>query len=206
MEPTDHNLQAFDEMHRRRRASRPGLPPIVKATLGDLSSKRVLHLQCGAGDASAELSDQGAVVTAVDPSVGMLDAAREEWPKILWIQAEPDALPAELQRGRFDLVYSPEGVIQTLDDLDRWAGGIADALHARGELLVYDDHPVALCVDGLQRWHFDYFGEGLWRLGRITTALARAGFRVEALEEYPAGSVGGDRRLPGTFLLYARRA
>ena len=53
MEPTDHNLRAFDEMHRRRRALRPGLPPIVKATLGDLTSKRVLHLQCGSGDASS---------------------------------------------------------------------------------------------------------------------------------------------------------
>jgi SAM-dependent methyltransferase len=200
MEPTDHNLQAFDEMHRRRRASRPGLPPIVKATLGDLSSKRVLHLQCGAGDASAELSDQGAVVTAVDPSVGMLDAAREEWPKILWIQAEAQSLPGELRRGRFDLVYSPEGVIARLTDLDAWADGLASALQPRGELLVFDDHPVALCLNGLQHWHYDYFEEGFWRLGRIVTMLVRAGFRLEALEEYP-----GERRVPGTFLLYARR-
>jgi len=200
MEPTDHNLQAFDEMHRRRRASRPGLPPIVKATLGDLSSKRVLHLQCGAGDASAELSDQGAVVTAVDPSVGMLDAAREEWPKILWIQAEAQSLPGELRRGRFDLVYSPEGVIARLTDLDAWADGLASALQPRGELLVFDDHPVALCLNGLQHWHYDYFEEGFWLLGRIVTTLVRAGFRLEALEEYP-----GERRVPGTFLLYARR-
>jgi SAM-dependent methyltransferase len=200
MEPTDHNLQAFDEMHRRRRASRPGLPPIVKATLGDLSSKRVLHLQCGAGDASAELSDQGAVVTAVDPSVGMLDAAREEWPKILWIQAEAQSLPGELRRGRFDLVYSPEGVIARLTDLDAWADGLASALQPRGEVLVFDDHPVALCLNGLQHWHYDYFEEGFWRLGRIVTMLVRAGFRLEALEEYP-----GERRVPGTFLLYARR-
>jgi SAM-dependent methyltransferase len=200
MEPSDHNLQAFDEMHRRRRASRPGLPPIVKATLGDLSSKRVLHLQCGAGDASAELSDQGAVVTAVDPSVGMLDAAREEWPKILWIQAEAQSLPGELRRGRFDLVYSPEGVIARLTDLDAWADGLASALQPRGELLVFDDHPVALCLNGLQHWHYDYFEEGFWRLGRIVTTLVRAGFRLEALEEYP-----GERRVPGTFLLYARR-
>jgi SAM-dependent methyltransferase len=200
MEPTDHNLQAFDEMHRRRRASRPGLPPIVKATLGDLSSKRVLHLQCGAGDASAELSDQGAVVTAVDPLVGMLDAAREEWPKILWIQAEAQSLPGELRRGRFDLVYSPEGVIARLTDLDAWADGLASALQPRGEVLVFDDHPVALCLNGLQHWHYDYFEEGFWRLGRIVTTLVRAGFRLEALEEYP-----GERRVPGTFLLYARR-
>ena len=201
MEPTDHNLRAFDEMHRRRRALRPGLPPIVKATLGDLTSKRVLHLQAGSGDASADLAEQGAVVTAVDASEAMLDAAREEWPKILWIQAEAQALPAELRRGRFDLVYSPEGVIVRLADLDAWAQGMASALQPRGELLVYDDHPVALCLNGLQHWHYDYFEEGFWRLGRIVTTIVRAGFSVEALEEYP-----GERRVPGTFLLYARRA
>jgi SAM-dependent methyltransferase len=200
MEPTEHNRRAFDQMQRTRRHARPGLPPIVKATLGDLAEKRVLHLQCATGEASAELAEQGAVVTAVDPVEAMLDEARERWPKILWIQAEAQALPAELRRGRFDLVYSPEGVIGGLADLDTWARGLVDALHTRGELLVYDDHPVALCVDGLQRWHSDYFAEGFWRLGRIATTLIRAGFRIQALEEYP-----GERRVPGTFLLYARR-
>src|SRR5204863_3623860 len=115
----------------------------VKATLGDLTQKRVLHLQCGSGEASADLADQGAVVTAVDASEQLLDSARERWPKILWIRAEADALPAELRRGRFDLVYSPEGLIGGLRDLDTWAKGLADTLHPRGELLVYDDHPVA---------------------------------------------------------------
>ncbi len=200
MEPTDHNRRAFDDAHMRRRSARSGLPPIVKATLGDLSSKRVLHLQSGTGQASAELAEQGAVVTAVDPSEPVLDEARERWPKILWIQAEAQALPGELRRGRFDLVYSPEGVLERVADLDAWAHGIVAAVHDRGELLVYDDHPVALCVDAFQRWQYDYFEDGFWRLGKIVTSLARAGFHVEALEEYP-----GDRRLPGTFLLYARR-
>ena len=200
MEPTDINRRAFDDLHRNRRLARPGLPAIVKATLGDLAGKRVLHLQCGTGEASAELAEQGAVVTAVDPSEQLLDEARERWPKILWIQADAAALPAELRRGRFDLVYSPEGVIGNLADLDAWARGLAGALQPRGELLVFDDHPVALCVDGLQHWRDDYFEEGFWRLGRIVTTLVRAGFRLEALEEYP-----GERRVPGTFLLYARR-
>jgi SAM-dependent methyltransferase len=200
MEPTERNRRAFDEMQRRRRLARPGLPPIVKATLGDLAEKRVLHLQCGGGEASADLAEQGAVVTAVDPSEQLLDEARERWPKILWIRAEADALPAELRRGRFDLVYSPEGLLGGLPDLDRWSAGLRGALHPRGELLVYDDHPVALCLDGLQHWHYDYFEEGFHRLGRVVTGLARAGFRIEALEEYP-----GERRVPGTFLLYARR-
>jgi ubiquinone/menaquinone biosynthesis C-methylase UbiE len=199
MEPTEHNRRAFDDAHRGQR-SRRGLPAIVKATLGDLTSKRVLHLQCGSGEASAELAEHGAVVTAVDDSEALLEGARERWPKILWIHAEAQALPGELRRARFDLVYSPEGGLARVTDLDAWAHGIVNALHDRGELLVFDDHPVALCVDAFQRWHYDYFTEGFWRLGQIVTTLARAGFHLAALEEYP-----GERRIPGTFLLYARR-
>ena len=194
-------MRAFDALHRRLRRPPSGLPSIVRATLGDLAKKRVLHLHSGAGGASAELADAGAVVTALETSEDALEYAREQWPSILWIHGDAQALPAELRRGRFDLVYSPEGTLWHVADLDAWSAGVAAALDSRGELLVYETHPVALCVDGFQRWHYDYFADGFWRLGKIATTLVRAGFRIEALEEYP-----GDRRVPGTFLLYAVRA
>ena len=42
MEPTDHNLRAWDEVHRRRAESlEPGLPPPVRHALGDLKGKVV---------------------------------------------------------------------------------------------------------------------------------------------------------------------
>ncbi len=208
MEPTEHNRRAWDEVHRRRaegRAGRGGLPSIVRKTLGDLAKKRVLHMQCATGEASAELAELGAVVTGVDFSAEALEAARERWPKILWIEADVQSLPVKLRRSRFDLVYSAEGVLAGLDDLDAWAHGIVDALHPLGELLMFEDHPVAECVDGLLRWHADYFA--VWRLGQVVTALVRAGLVVEALEEYPGDSSWRrhDKRIPGTFMLYARR-
>ena len=206
MEPTDVNRRMFDEVHRRGSDGRYLLPPIVKQTLRDLAGKSVLHLHCGSGEGSAELAELGATVTAIDEDEAQLDAAREQWPSILWIPADSQSLPANLRRARFDLVYSPEGVLGRLADVDAWAAGIAASLRTHGELLVFDDHPVSLCVDGLLRWHVDYFEDGIVRLGRLVTALVRAGFRVEALEEYPldAGGRRHDRRIPGSFLLYAR--
>lgn len=208
MEPTDVNRRMFDEVHRRRGDDGAALPSIVKQTLRDLEGKSVLHLHCGSGEGSAELAAMGAVVTAIDTDEALLDAARERWPSILWIAADPQALPANLRRTRFDLVYSPEGVLRGLADVDGWAAGLASSLRRHGELLVFDDHPVALCVDGLLRWHADYFDDGIVRLGRLVTALVRAGFRVEALEEYPLDATGRrqDRRIPGSFLLYATKA
>jgi ubiquinone/menaquinone biosynthesis C-methylase UbiE len=207
MEPTDHNRRAFDQRHRRAEA-RPGLPAIVRATLGGrLKGKKVLHLQAGTGESAAELAELGAIVTAIDSSAQALDAARERWPSILWIEGEVQALPGELRRRRFDLVYSPEGVLAQLDDLDSWVRGIATALRVHGELLMFEEHPVAECVDRLLRWHYDYFEDGLWRLGQIVNAVSRGGMHIEALEEYPGDSAWRrhDRRVPGSFLLYARR-
>jgi len=212
MEPTEENIRAWDDAHRRR--SEPvALPPFVQRTLGDLTKKRVLHLLCGTGEATAALAELGAVTTGVDPRSAALEAARARWPKILWVDGDPQSLPRQLRRGRFDLVYSGEGVLDGLADLDGWAAGIASALREQGELLLFDDHPIADCVDGLLRWRSDYFRDPndrdrLWRTGQVVSALARAGLHVNALEEYPGGTSRRrhDRRIPATFLLYARKA
>ena len=212
MEPTEHNRRAWDELHRQRAdalAGERGLPSPVRHALAELKDKRVLHLQCGTGDATAELAELGAVVTGVDSSGAALEAARERWPSILWVQAEPQTLPAELRRGRFDLVYSGLGSLAPLRDLDAWAHNVAATLRPAGDLLLYEEHPVALCVDGLMHWRESYFDEGSHRLGHIVTTVARAGLMPRALEEYPARSDGWrhhDARVPGTFLLYAQRA
>ncbi len=212
MEPTEENLRAFDARHRAHHEP-DVLPELVARTLGELGKKKVLHLLCSTGEATAALAELGAVVTGVDPRAGALEAARERWPKILWVDGDPQELPRQLRRARFDLVYSGEGVLDRLHDLETWAGGIAAALKAGGELLVFDDHPVADCVDGLLRWRSDYFRDPaepdrLWRMGQIVSALARAGLHVVALEEYPGGTSRRrhDRRIPATFLLYARKA
>jgi SAM-dependent methyltransferase len=118
-----------------------------------------------------------------------------------------------LGRRKFDLVYSGEGVLARLDNPNGWAAGISAVLKPGGELLVFDDHPVAECVDGLLRWQTSYFRDPadpnrLWRLGQVVSALVRAGIQVQALEEYPGGTSRRrhDRRVPATFLLYARRS
>jgi SAM-dependent methyltransferase len=212
MEPTEHNRRAWDEIHRLRAealAGQRGLPSPVRHALADLSEKRVLHLQCGTGEASAQLAELGGIVTGVDSSGAALETARERWPSILWVQADPEALPRELRRGRFDLVYSGLGSLITVNDLDAWLRSVAATLRTGGDFLLFEEHPVALAVDGLMHWRESYFDPGSRRLGQIVTSTARNGFAIRALEEYPAGSDSWrrhDARVPGTFLLYAQRA
>jgi SAM-dependent methyltransferase len=211
MEPTEHNHRAWNEIHRQRAEAlvgHRGLPSPVRHALADLSKKRVLNVHCGMGEAAAELAALGAVVTGLDSSGALLEAARERWPSILWVQGDPQQLPAELRRGRFDLVYAGAGSILQINDLDTWLRELVAALRHSGELLLFEEHPVALCVDGLLHWRESYFGIGLKRLGQIVNAATRAGLELRALEEYPARHEGfrrHDARIPGTFLLYARK-
>ncbi|CAN5232397.1 hypothetical protein BH18ACT12_BH18ACT12_15700 [soil metagenome] len=212
MEPTDHNRRAWDEIHRQRDealAGGRGLPPQVRHALADLKGKRVLHLQCGTGESTAELAELGAVVTGVDSSGQALEEARERWPSILWVQADVQALPAELRRGRFDLVYAGPGSLSGITDLAAWTHEFSTALRSSGDLLLFEEHPVAFAVDGLMHWRENYFAEGSQRLGQILNAVIRSGLNVRVLEEYPARSDGfrrHDGRIPGTFLLYAQKA
>jgi SAM-dependent methyltransferase len=219
MEPTELNRRAWDEAHRRGTkplGDKRGLPPQVRRALADLSGKRVLDLQCGTGESAAALAELGATVTAVDVSDRVLALARERWPAVLWIPADVHELPGELRRGRFDLVYTGDGVLDRIYDVDAWAHAIASALRPGGDLLLFDEHPVAKCVDGLMHWRESYFderapvaaGSRFWRLGQILSALAAAGLVLRTLQEYPqqhGNRRRQDARLPGTFLLHARR-
>jgi SAM-dependent methyltransferase len=210
MEPTEHNRRAWDEVHRGRGdgAHTGGLPSPVRHALADLDGKRALHVPCRTGEGAAELAELGATVTGLDSSPQALAVARERWPSILWIEGEPTSLPRELRRGRFNLACAGDGIVREITNIDEWAAGIVAALAAGGDLLLYDEHPVARSVDGLMHWRDSYFRGGNWRLGQIVTALARAGLTVRALEEYPqqhGNPRHQDARVPGAFLLHARR-
>lgn len=201
MEPTDHNLRAWDELHRAR-AEPPGLPEWLLARLPDLAGRHVLQLGCGDGAGTAELLGRGALVTGVDPSVEALETARERLPETVLIAAELEDLPLELRRGRFDVVLSSAGFF----DPAAWAGGVASALKAGGELFLHDVHPVARCLDAAMRWRGSYFDDDIWRVGDMVTAVAEAGLVVVRLEEVAAPERRSqDPRVPGELLLVARK-
>lgn len=234
MEPTEQNRRAWDEVHRRRAESMEGrlrIPEHVRDRLPDLRGRHVLHLQCGTGEETAELAARGALVTGVDFSDEGLAVARERWPEVAWVRADVQALPLELRRGRFDLVYTGGGVLNWLHDLDGWAAGIHAALRPGGFLLLYDEHPVLVCLDDFLRWRRDYFDETpevgvgwshfelggdpaserqverFWRLGQILTALAQAGLVLRRVEELPAVTSWRrqDARVPGELVVVAAR-
>ncbi len=213
MEPTDQNRRAWDEIHRSRtRAASEQLliPKPIFELIPDIEGKHVLHLQSATGEATAQLVERGALVTAVDMSAEEIEIARERAPDVAYYHADVHELPLELHRGRFDLVFTGGEVLGSIRDLDRWLGGIATALKPGGMLLLYDRHPVTEHVDPLGHWRDNYFegaDERPWRLDEVVNAVIGAGLRLTRLAEFQTFYKGiqRDRRVPWDFALLAEK-
>lgn len=214
MEPTDQNRRAWDEIHRSRtRAASEQLliPKPIFELIPDIEGKHVLHLQSATGEATAQLVERGALVTAVDMSAEEIEIARERAPDVAYYHADVHELPLELHRGRFDLVFTGGEVLGSIRDLDRWLGGIATALKPGGMLLLYDRHPVTEHVDPLGHWRDNYFegsDERPWRLDEVVNAVIGAGLRLTRLAEFQTFYKGiqRDRRVPWDFALLAEKS
>jgi len=133
-----------DYMLDRFRAGEDALLPIEAAELGDISGKRVLHLQCHIGRDTLCLVRRGATATGLDFSPAALDVARrlaaETGLKADFVEGTVDQAP-ELTPGPFDLVFTTWGTICWLPDAKQWAKIIAAVLAPGGELYFADAHP-----------------------------------------------------------------
>ena len=163
-----------------------GLPQPLREALHGLEGRRVLHVGCGTGEATAELAACGALVTGVDADEAALAAARANAPEVPWLHGDAERLPAELQRARFDLVLASPRSLAGAADLDAWAAGLALPLRPGGELILHAEHPILVQLDEVLRWRGDYFAAGAPpRVGQVVTAIARAGLVVRELDELP---------------------
>src|ERR1044072_2153623 len=103
-----------DYMLDRFRAGEDALPETEAAELGDISGKRVLHLQCHIGRDTLCLARRGATVTGLDFSSEALKVARS-LSEVTGLRAEfvegtVDQAP-DLTPGPFDLVFTTWGTI-----------------------------------------------------------------------------------------------
>ena len=213
MEPTDQNRRAWDEIHRSRTrlaSEQLLIPKPIFDLIPDIEGRHVLHLQCATGEATAQLVERGALVTAVDVSAEEIEIARERAPDVAYYHADVHELPLELHRGRFDLVFTGGDVLGSIRDLDQWLAGIVAALKPGGTLLLYDGHPVTERVDPLGHWRDNYFEESderPWRLDEVVNAVVGAGLRMTRLAEFQTFYKGiqRDRRVPWDFALLAEK-
>src|SRR5262245_54631977 len=180
---TDGNaLQALEE-------------PYVRAALGDVRGLTVLDLGCGTGRHALWLARQGAHVTALDFSVGMLAGARRKagTDAVRFVVHDlHDRLP--FVDAAFDLVVSGL-VLEHLRELGGFFREARRVLNTGGRAVVSAMHP-AMFLRGKQASFTDPdSGEKVrpgsvpHQIGDFVMAAVNGGFRLEGVDEYAPDAV-----------------
>lgn len=184
--------------------------------LGDIAGKKILHLQCHIGHDTFSLALAGADVTGVDFSEQSIEIART-LQKDLALNARflvGNVLHLdEVLQERFDLIYTSNGVLCWIREIELWAHNIAEHLRDNGVFYIYEYHPFAYVFDEEQHDgltpKYDYFlrhptyfseesadyadqtyisknptYEWLWSVSDIQNALIVQGLEVEFFHEF----------------------
>jgi SAM-dependent methyltransferase len=126
------------------------LNEIERRELGDVSNRKILHLQCHFGMDSLSLQRMGAHVTGVDLSDVAIDEAKRLNNELAldakFICCNIYDLKDHLD-DQFDIIFTSYGVIGWLPDLNTWAKIIADFLKPGGFFYMAEFHPVVWMLD-----------------------------------------------------------
>lgn len=126
------------------------LTPIELNEIGEVASKKMLHLQCHFGMDSLNWARLGADVTGVDLSDIAIHEARQLNQELglnaRFICSNIYDLKNELLE-QYDIVFTSYGTIGWLPDLDKWAELISFYLKKGGLFYMADFHPVLWMFD-----------------------------------------------------------
>lgn len=127
------------------------LNPIIQRELGDITGKRILHLQCNTGADSILLARLGAIVTGVDLAPENIHFAARlaqdfGMTNVSFIESDIMTL-MDNHTGQYDIVFTSDGAIGWLPDLKRWAETVRHFLKPEGFFYVHDSHPLFLIYD-----------------------------------------------------------
>ncbi|QLY39873.1 class I SAM-dependent methyltransferase [Hujiaoplasma nucleasis] len=185
--------------------------------LGDVQGRSLIHLQCNTGADTISLARLGlSKVVGVDLSnenIKYANLLKHDFKMDMVSFIESDVLSLEkIHKDKYDIVFTSEGVLGWLPDLDQWARVVRSLLKDDGYFYIYDSHPFFHTFDEEKLakqeliLKYDYFNakadmayeiggyasqtmysENYWwnhTLSDIINALIKAGLKIEYLHEY----------------------
>jgi len=212
------------------------LNPFISEELGDIKGKKILHLQCNTGADSILLARKGAIVTGVDLVPDNIKFARQlaedfQEKNVSFVVSDIMEL-MENHEGKYDIVFTSEGAIGWLPDLEKWGKTIRFFLKEEGYFYLHDSHPTFLIFDeeelknGKIVIKYPYFKEEVekeeyiggyasdskpaeayywsYKMSDIVNALSKAGIYIEYMKEYDKCSpgMGGSKKGEDGFAYY----
>lgn len=128
------------------KAGRSSLTPLDVAEMGDVTGRRLLHLQCHFGQDTLSWVRLGATVTGADLSDAAISFARQLAAELqlpaTFVRSNLYELPDVLD-GTFDIVYVNVGALNWLPDLAPWGRIIAHYLKPGGVFYMREIHPMS---------------------------------------------------------------
>ncbi|MFW6319691.1 MAG: class I SAM-dependent methyltransferase [Bacillota bacterium] len=126
------------------------LNEIITEEIGDISGKKILHLQCNTGADSISLSRLGAKVTGVDFAKENIHYARklaEDFNEdVRFIESDIMTL-LDHHKETYDIIFTTEGVLGWLPDLNQWGKTISALLNPKGFFYINESHPFLMMLD-----------------------------------------------------------
>ncbi len=174
---------------------------------GDVTGKRVIELGVSPATNAIALARAGAKAIAVDPDAGRISAGRAA--------AEAEGVRVEFHTAALgelgfatsasiDLVVAA-GSLHETDDLSRVARQVHRVLRPEAPFVVTVPHPILAMLGEQPETIGRAYGQPPSRgVGELFTALSRANFRVDVIQElFPVGRA--DALVPIVLVLRARK-
>ena len=149
------------------RAGRDEIRDFESAEVGDVTGRRLLHLQCHMGQDTLSWARRGAAkVVGLDFSAPAITVARGlavdigvEADRAEFVVADVYEAAAAVPDPDYDIVYTGIGALDWLPDIERWAESAASLVAPGGFLYVAEFHPVThvLGYGPTRQIEFDYF-------------------------------------------------
>ena len=193
-------LRSEEQIGRLQEAPASAFPPAVwallRGRLPELKGRRVLLPSSGDNHAAFALAMLGAQVTSADISERQLENAAAVAGR-LGLDVEfvcDDTMELSKLRGEaYDLVYTSNGTLTWITDLDAMYRSICRVLKPGGYAVGFDLHPFNRPFSGearkaprIVKSYHDVFPELHWRLQDVLNAQIRAGLRICEIAELPA--------------------
>ena len=177
MNPIASNKHAWGQIaeghyHHFKKALLDGshqLNPYIRGELGDLTGKKVIHLQCNTGADTILLAKMCGHVMGVDLAPDNILYAKKlagdlRVGNIDFMESDIMEL-MERHNEKYDVVFVSEGAICWLPDLKKWGKTIRHLLKDDGFVYVFEAHPFFMMLDepkmagNVMEVKYPYFGK-----------------------------------------------
>ncbi len=177
-------------------AFHPAVYELIHQYCPDLKNLRILLPSSGDNHAALALAMMGAQVTSTDISERQLenaaDIAKQLHLNIEFICDDMMKL-SRIPDHAYDMVYTSNGTLSWIDDLDSMNRNICRVLKPGGYAVLYDMHPFNRPFSGdafkeprIVKSYQDVFPELHWRLQDIINSQIRSGLTTCEMAELPA--------------------